>query len=521
MGNVIGQPSSTFSLASADVEVANAVQKVLLVGQYVTAGAGVSNGSWHQNLDNSGGENEKFGRTSMLAAMVRAFKKIAPTVQLDAIALADAAGTARVVDIPITGTATEAGTFQIVAGSEVLHKFSLAVANGEAAATTLSNAVALLNADLDLPCVASVSTTNLRLTFQNDGTIANGLGVEITGVVAGITIGTVLESTPGATDPTLTNILDVIGNTRYQGIVWPYAEATEEVTELLDSRFNVTNNVLDGVAFTARVDTHANLLTDLATAEKNSQSLVFIGDELISDGANGYLGPAQNEAGYLKATYFAAIRALRLTPDQAISQYVTTSAALDQFGGPALASLPYFNTPFGHLPVTGQGRGFDDTELEQLVAAGGTVFGQNPAGSAAIAGEVVTTYLTDGAGNSDITWKYLNYVDTASGAREYFHNNVKKRFAQSRLTQGTITAGRDMANALSIKAYIVKLYNDLAAPGFSLVQGGEDAIKFFKDNIVVTIDMALGKATITMKLPIITQLRTIVATVKIDFDINQ
>jgi len=50
-----------------------------------------------------------------------------------------------------------------------------------------------------------------------------------------------------------------------------------------------------------------------------------------------------------------------------------------------------------------------------------------------------------------------------------------------------------------------------------LVQAGEAAFKFFKDNITVTLDLANGKATINMSVPIITQLREIIASMKINF----
>ena len=41
-------------------------------------------------------------------------------------------------------------------------------------------------------------------------------------------------------------------------------------------------------------------------------------------------------------------------------------------------------------------------------------------------------------------------------------NNLKSRFAQSRLTEGAVVRGRDMANANTIRAYMEKLYLDLA-----------------------------------------------------------
>jgi predicted extracellular nuclease len=130
----------------------------------------------------------------------------------------------------------------------------------------------------------------------------------------------------------------------------------------------------------------------------------------------------------------------------------------------------------------------------------------------------VTTYKTDSGANADITWKFLNYVDTSSNIREYMFNNYKSRFAQSRLTAGSVSRGRDMANDVIIRAYTEQLYKDLAGPNYVLVQDGEDAFVYFKENLTVTLDLGLGKATLTMFVPIVTQLRQIIATIKIAFD---
>lgn len=520
MGNTIAQPDTTFIVTSATQPVQNAAQKVLLVGQITSAGS-AADGSWHQNIS-SGDENALFGQSSQLANMVRAFKDITDRVQVDAIALDDnGSGAARVVDVPISGAATEAGTLYITAGSEKRFRFAVGVISGDSAATVCATAVAAINADAACPYTASVGSTPDRvvLTSDNDGTVANNDPIEIEGSVAGLTLGTVANATTGATDPTLTGILDVIGNTRYQGIVWPYGTTPAVANALLAARLNPSNAVLDGVAITAVSASLASHLSTLSGADFNHPHLVYLADELQTE--SQYLGPAVAEASYIKATYFAAIRALRMTPDVPISRYVNTNAALDQIGGPGGASLPYFNTPIPQLPVPRNGRGFTSSETEQLLAAGAGIIGQNAAGSAAIAGEIPTTYLTDAAGNPDVTFKYLNYFDTISQAREYFANNVRSRFSQSRLTTGTVTAGRSMANAGVIKGFLVNLYNDLAGPAYTLVVDGDAAVKFFKDNISIAIDMAQGKATISMKLPIVTQLRTILATVEIAFSVEQ
>jgi phage tail sheath gpL-like len=521
--SLIAQPNTTFSLASADAPVENAAQKVLIVGQYSTAGAGVANQSWHKNIGSDGEEIALFGRSSQLAAMIRAFKKITDRVQLDVIALDGTGGTARIVSITASGTATAAGSFTLIAASELNHKFTHPVAVGDTSADIVAALKTLVNADLDCPFTANnASASVLTLTCDTTGPTAAGLPVEILGAATTIVMGDPVQATPGATEPSTTTMFTQVGNTRYQGIVWPLNDSAA-VTAHLDPLFNANNKIQDGVAFLCRHDTLANHTgaTYLTNAEMNSRSLVYLCDEETAVAGSGYLGAAIAEPSYVKSTMMAAIRSLRLTSDLAISQFVTSAASLDQFGGPALASLPYFNTPFPHLPVPGSGRGWTDAEIETLLAAGGGVLGQNPAGSAAIAGEIPTTYRTDPAGNDDITWQYLNYVDTASGAREYFHNNVRKRFAQSRLTQGAATAGRDVVNKVIIKAYLVQLYEVLSGSVYTLVQAGPDAVKFYKQNIVVTINMAIGKATITMKLPILTQLRTIQATVKIDFDITR
>jgi hypothetical protein len=238
-------------------------------------------------------------------------------------------------------------------------------------------------------------------------------------------------------------------------------------------------------------------------------------DKLESE--TNFDGPAVPEMGLSKSAQLAGIAALRMTDGASIARFVTTTSSLDQFGGTALASLPYFNTPLPNMPLLKVGRGFTDVEIESLHDSGGYVMGLNVAGNAGIVGEVVTTFKTDAGGNPDPTWKYLNYVHTGTNVREYFFNNLKKRFVQSRLTQGAVSRGRDMVNEQVFRAFTEKLYLDLAGANFVLVQDGAAAITFFKDNLTVVLDLSLGKITSTMLVPIVTQARIIIATIKISF----
>ena len=514
---VIMQPKVNVSIVPSSEEAANTAQKILIVGQKVAAGSATA-GALVENIANGGAEDALFGAASMLATLVRENKRRNQQVQVDAIPLDDnGSGVAATGTFAVSGTATEAGTLTVIAGSERNHKYSIAVASGDTATVVGAAIAAAITADTNAPVTAANVTGTVTCTATNDGTYGNYIPLEIRGEVAGITT-TVTGMASGATDPTLTGIFDVIADKRYQAIVWPYPSDTVEVRNLLDARFNADGRVLDGVAFTAINDTLGNL-SSLATA-LNSESLVIIGGKQESE--TNYKGGDIVEIPMVKAAAFAGFRGLRLDSDgfNVSDLVITANGPLDSFGGPALASKPYFNTPFDRLFPIKTGRGFDDSEIETLHDDGVSVLGNNIAANGVITGEIVTTYKTDTAGNADVTFKYLNYVDTASQSREYFYNNYRKRFAQSRLTEGDILKGRDMANANVIRSYSKRLYQDLSGVDFVLLEAGETALNFFDTNLIIAIDKALGKATVQMTVPIVTQIREIAATLKIAFSTN-
>ncbi len=513
----IRQPKINVNIIPAQGDVANTEQKILFIGQKVTAGTALD-GVLQENIANGGAEDALFGVNSMLAALVRACKIRNQQVRIDAIALDDdGSGVDAAGNLAWTGTATEDGSYTVIAGSEKNHKYSIAVASGDTASEVGDAVEAAITADLPSPLIAVNTAGDVEVTAVNAGTYGNSFPLEIRGEVAGLTTAVTAMSS-GATDPDTASVFDVVGEERYQAVVWPYPSDTSDVRAFLDPRFNADGQVLDGVAFTAINDSAANL--DTLGSALNSQSLVIIGGKLESE--TNYAGGDIVETPMIKAAAFAGYRGLRLDSDgfSIADLVITTNGPLDSFGGPALASKPFFNTPFADLFPVKVGRGFDDAEIESLKDAGVSVLGNNIASNVVISGEFVTTYKNDSAGNPDITFTFLNYVDTASQSREYFFNNYRARFAQSRLTEGDIIKGRDMANENVIRSYSKRLYQDLSGPTFVLLESGEDALNFFDVNLVVSLDKALGKATIQMTVPIVTQLREIAATLKIAFSTN-
>lgn len=516
MATVISQPNVSISLVPAQTEVSNVDQKVLFVGQKTSSGT-ANPGQLVQNILNDNSWDTLFGERSMLAGMIRSGRLRNQETQFDAISLDDDAGaTDATATITFTGTATESGTIDFYLASQKDYAVTVSVVSGDDAddiAAKLQTAAAALT---QAPFIATVALGVVTLTAVNGGTEANNMGIAYDGEVAGIATA-ITKFTGGATNPDLTDLFDVIASQRYQTIIWPQSYGLTEVKDLLDPRFNVSNKIMDGVAITTYVDTLANLLS--AGNAEDSQSIVIKGSKLEDE--DSWKGPDIMEIPYIRSSQFGAIRALRLTQDADISQYVIGAGGpLDVFGGPAIASLPYFNTSLPDLLVSPPNVGFTDVEVEQLFDAGISVDGSNTAGNGVISGEVVTTCKTDAAGNPDVSFKFLNYVDTSSNAREYMFNNMKKDFAQSRLTTGDVLPNRNMQNENTIRGTIVGYYVTLSGNEYVLLQAGDDALDFFTNNLGITIDLANGRVTVTMKAPLVTQLRTIVSTFQLAFDLD-
>tara|TARA_R110000751_G_scaffold259296_1_gene358579 strand:+ start:1304 stop:2935 length:1632 start_codon:yes stop_codon:yes gene_type:complete len=536
--NIIDEPNVSLSIISADVPVENAAQKILVVGQMITAGVGQGTAvpataalpNLYPNIKNDGSENAMFGAGSQLAMLIRKIKQVAPQVRVDAMPIADNGVVKTSLNIVLLGIPTESGSLTVCAGGFNEFRYNIPITANMPIADIASAIKDKITADVNSPFDATSSAGTVALIAKNAGTWGRQLPVWVqqTGTIqsdriAGIAQIQVALQVNGAGDPVLTTaFFSQLSTVRYQGIVCN-SDCYDDLAVWADLRFNTDNSVLDGVVFSGFQGTAAEVT---AEAEgKNNKSLVIFCDELLTVGQTSgqrpdpFVGPTNQNPPLIQAAWFAAVRALRLTTDASIGRYLTTSSPNDQFGGPSMATLPYHNTNAPQLATTYSdiGFGFTPIEMENIKTAGGSVIGTNRTGTNAICGEVQTTFKTDPAGNPDPSFKYLNYVDTTSNSREYFFNNYKKRYAQSRLTEGAIQYGRDMVNQLSFEAYTDSLYATQTLTDLLLLQGGQAAVDFFKANRIVTLDMLNGKISVNMKIPIITQVRNIIGTVKIAF----
>lgn len=516
-------PKVNISIIPAFIQPTAEDQKVLFVGQMTASGSATA-GQLYQSISNSPVNgatawDSLFGEDSLLATAIRAAKRLNKVSRFDAIPLADDGGaTAATGSITISSTVGQNATLRVTIGSQINNTYEIDIVAATDTPTTVGDKLeAAITADDTALVTANNVSGVVTFTAVNKGEEGNKIGIKVVDETSGLSyVNTGMSS--GATNPTLTNVFDVVGNLRYQTIVWQSTFDLATVQTFLDDRFDSDVRILDGMAIVSITDTLANLKTTTSAAARNSQSLAIHGNRLVN--ASLYKGSAVNEMDYVIAAQFAAIRALRMTDGAQISQFVdATEGAADAFGGIQIASLPYFNTPFTNLPVIDHEYQWLDSEQEELREAGGFILGNNLANNGIIADRVVTTYLTNSVGDPDVTFKYMNYVDTASVARWYFHENLRQRFRQTRLTTGDVVSGRNMANAHIIQGALMGFYKDLT--DFALLVGGEAARKRFLDNLTITINLAESKAVITMIAEIVTQLETIDVAMQIAFSTTE
>jgi phage tail sheath gpL-like len=454
-----------------------------------------------------------FGTKSELTNRIfRVLDIIKGKVPLWVIGITAAAGTAATLAIAVSGTAaTEDKTITVKCIDSQYYTATVDIVTGDTPTLAAQKIKVAIDALTGLPATTSGTAATITLTANDSGTLGNKYTVEIPETVAGLVIPDGQFSS-GATDPTLTTILDNVTSTRFHAISWPWSSTTTVVKTFLESRNVIENAFLHGVAYIGVDDTEANLIS--LVSPLNSPNLVYMGNRKVSTTSQIITPPDW------RAAEFMAIEALRMTPDCAIGQYITVSTPLDAFGGSGLASLAYYNTPLAYTSLTDPSVLFSFQEQETLKDDGYTIIGVNESKSSMIMGEVVSTYKYNLKGEEDVSFKFLNYIRTGYLALEIFFKTLKSDYSQYRLTEGDLVARRAMTNKEQIKGNYLSIFKRLGGQDYVLCQAGKDAEKYFYDNLVIDVDMANGKITSTGMLPIVTQVRQFNMTFQLSFTIG-
>lgn len=506
-------PISNFTLGTASLKIGPTPRIPLILAQK-TAGGSATSGALIEDIGNEPDAGSSLaGAGSIGQIMIDAFKGVNQYGKLAAILVSDnGSGVAASGTVAFTATPTESGTLYITVGSYINNRYEIPVTTSSTA-TTLGDALeAAITADTNSPVTAVNTTGSVALTAKNKGTEGNGIGLRVEGYVAGVSIALTAFAS-GATDPSLSGVLDKIDQSRYD-IITELAFLSTVKTHL-ESKFNASNQVLDGLGFVCNMDTYANLQTALAAGTLASQVICYFCNKKVND--SDWKGGSMLELSYALTAQLAGMRALRFVPNAILNPFMQAG---NTRGGSFMASIPYQNMKLVNAPTIPAGKGFSQTETLGLDDLGGTTLSMDSGGVVAVSNPFwLTCYKAATPTAVGLTYSTVNRNDTATTAREYIFRNMKEAFAQSALTSGSIPADPNIkiANEKSIRAYIVGLWQDLVNNAIlqgGITEDGTDLQEEFNQNLEINVDTSTGIVSGSMAFRLMGQLY------EFDFDLT-
>ena len=423
-------------------------QRVLIIGQLL-AGATIAALTATQMF--SAGQGVAFGRGSICAQMVSAFKGANDQTECWAIGVADLlAGTFATQTLTFTGPATAAGTLPLmVAGTSV----PVGVNAGDSATAVATATAAALNGLPDLPVAASSAAGVVTLTARHKGLCGNDIDVRLgyypgDAIPAGLT-GAIAVGTVATGNPDITPVWAAIGDKQFDTIIMPWTDSAN-LTALNSELVRRWGPMVEkeGMAY-------ASIRAGMSAAAT--------------------LGASLNSA-------YLSILPVRNGPTPPWQVAAIYGAVIAYYGAIDPAR------PFQSLPLTGmmapaQVDRFIRTERDLLLHDGMSSFKVADDGTCTIE-RPISTYQTNGFGVPDIAWLDVNTPLTLAYIRAAVRARIALKFPRMKLADdGTIFgAGQAIVTPRIIRAELIALFGELESAG--LVEN----IAQFKADLVVERD---------------------------------
>jgi len=414
--------------------------RVLVIGQML--GAGTAEALSLQPVTEASQAVGLFGRGSMLARMIAAYRQADRYSEVVAIGLNDADGaTAATGTLPLTGPATATGTLALmIAGVRV----PVVVTSGDAASAIAAAIVAAANARADLPVTAAAGDAPnqhvVTLTARNKGSAGNEIDLRHShfageALPAGVGLA-VAAMANGAGDPDIDDVWAVIGDQPFRTIVLGTITApiAAKVKLELDDRWGAAR-MLESVAYAAKPGSQGTLAAFGAA----------LSCELLSILGTGLSPPWPAEAAAIYGAvcgYYTAIDPARPTQTLQLTGMVAPKAD-DQF---------------------------TRAQREALLRDGIATFTAGTDGTCRIE-RSITTYQTDAFGLADVAWLDLETVTTTGYLRASLRQRVASKFPRMKLADDDTRygAGQAIVTPGTIRAEIIALAREWEEAG--LVEG--------------------------------------------------
>jgi len=240
----------------------------LIIGQKLSTGADAE--LVPAEVTSAAQAQSKYGEGSQLHHMVKAFKDVNPLMAVTCVAIDDLlAGVEATgkIDLGAAQAATADGIYAVYHGGR---RYQVAVSSGDDQDAIATAMAAEINADtlrFSDAAVNGVNAYEVDLTCRHKGVEGSYIDTRINyysddELPAGVTAPTITAMASGAGNPDIQEVIDVLDDTQYIGIIHPWTDAANlaALKTELDDRNGPLRQV-DGMAITARTDTFANQTT--------------------------------------------------------------------------------------------------------------------------------------------------------------------------------------------------------------------------------------------------------------------
>lgn len=433
--------------------------KVLVIGQRLTTG-GVTAGLLHRITDSSNQGEANYGRGAMLAEMLKAGKGVDEFTEMWAVALdEDGAGAAAGGTITITGTATASGTLALyIAGTRV----RVGVTASDDATAIATAIVAAITAETSLPVTATNLAGVVTLACRWKGETGNDIDIRTNyygeTTPAGVAVAIVAMS-GGTSNPDITPALAAMGTEWFNWIIFPYADAANLalLEAELDERWGPIKQ-MGARAFMAFRGNHA--ATGTFGSGRNHPHVTCLGTNISP------------QPPYIVAAIDAMTCANPLALDPARPLH---TLELKGMMAPAIEDR-WTN------------------EEKNLLLYDGIADYDVGADGRCRNGRQITTYQTNAAGLSDVSYLDINRPETLERVRFEQRARIASLFIQGRYklasTDERFGAGQPIVTEAVIKGELFSLYK-----GFIEERGWCEDLEGYMATLVIIIDTALGTVT--------------------------
>lgn len=400
-----------------------------------------------------------FGAGSMLARMIRAFFAVNTNQLLYVLPVADpSAGVKAAGSILVTGTPTASGVLSIYIAGQLVQ---ISVASTDTVSSIATNLAAAINANAQLPVVATVAAATVTLTCNWKGLTGNDItiipnylgsrGGQLMPAGVGLTI---TAMTSGAGEPVFTPAIAAIQMLEFDYCGMPYTDTASMASWNTEYGFG-------------------------AGGRWNYQRQQYgqIWNAFRDDYADALTWGMGNNSPVMSTM---AIEPLVPSPVWEVCAAYCGAAALGFSDDPArpLQTLELL----GILPATLQNR-FSQAEQNNLASSGLAVQGVDPAGNMMILVEQ-TQYQLNSFGQADSAFGLATVLSTLAELLRRMKSAVTTKWPRVKLVpDGTkLGPGQAAVTPSSIKAELISEYNQAIFDG--LVSDQAD----FANNLQVEID---------------------------------